>query len=191
MRLFDYRTILSVALLLIIGCSKTTDVDLPITSTSEEAKELYNKAWYYWDQSEGMKGWGLMEEALSLDPDFILANLYVPTNEPNKLREHRDKAKENSKNGNDYEQLAVKMWIAEREGRSTDYINLCKELVSKYPGSSRAYVILGDAYTELEDFDNAIANYEKALDINSSQYLAWKGLVKHQVTVDGNTERMN
>ena len=67
MRLFDYRTILSVALLLIIGCSKTTDVDLPITSTSEEAKELYNKAWYYWDQSEGMKGWGLMEEALSLD----------------------------------------------------------------------------------------------------------------------------
>ena len=187
MRLFDYRTILSVAILLIVGCSKTTDVDLPITSTSEEAKELYNKAWYYWDQSEGMKGWGLMEEALSLDPDFILANLYVPTNEPNKLREHRDKAKENSKNGNDYEQLAVKMWIAEREGRSTDYINLCKELVSKYPGSSRAYVILGDAYTELEDFDNAIANYEKALDINSSQYLAWKGLVKHQVTVGGNT----
>ena len=114
MRLFDYRAILSVAILLIVGCSKTTDVDLPITSTSEEAKELYNKAWYYWDQSEGMKGWGLMEEALSLDPDFILANLYVPANEPNKLREHRDRAKENSKNGNDYEQLAVKMWIAER-----------------------------------------------------------------------------
>ena len=44
MRLFDYRTILSVAILLIVGCSKTTDVDLPITSTSEEAKELYNKA---------------------------------------------------------------------------------------------------------------------------------------------------
>ena len=35
MRLFDYRTILSVAILLIVGCSKTTDVDLPITSTSE------------------------------------------------------------------------------------------------------------------------------------------------------------
>ncbi len=117
MRLFDYRTILSVAILFIVGCSKTPDVDLPITSTSEEAKELYNKAWFYWDQSEGFKGWELMNEALSLDPDFILANLYVPTNEPNKLREHRDKAKENSKNGNDYEQLAVKMWIAEREGR--------------------------------------------------------------------------
>ena len=187
MRLFDYRTILSVVILLIVGCSKSTDVDLPITSTSEEAKELYKEAWYYWDQGEGMKGWGLMEEALSLDPDFILANLYVPANDPNKWREHKDRAKENSKNGNDYEKLAVKMWIAEREGRSTDYINLCKELVSKYPSSSRAYVILGDAYTELEDFDNAIANYEKALDINPSQYLAWKGLVEHQVTVGGNT----
>jgi len=187
MKLFDYRTILSVAILLIVGCSKTTDVDLPITSTSEEAKKLYNKAWYYWDQGEGLKGWGLMEEVLTLDPNFILANLYVPANEPNKRREHRDKAKENSKNGNDYEQLAVKMWVAEREGRSTDYINLCKELVSKYPGSSRAYVILGDAYTGLEDFDNAIANYDKALDINSNQYLAWSGLVKHQVTVGGNT----
>jgi tetratricopeptide (TPR) repeat protein len=186
MRLFDYRTILSVAILLIVGCSKSTDVDLPITSTSEEAKKLYKEAWYYWDQGEGIKGWGLMEEALSIDPDFILANLYVPTNDPNKWREHRDRAKENSKNGNDYEKLAVKMGIAGREGRSTDYINLCKELVSKYPSSSRAYVILGDAYTELEDFDNAIANYEKALDINSSQYLAWTNLVKHQVTVGGN-----
>ena len=47
--------------------------------------------------------------------------------------------------------------------------------------------MLGDAYTGVKDFDNAIANYEKALDINSSQYLAWAGLVKHQVTVGGNT----
>ena len=187
MKLFNCKIILPLAFLLIVGCSKSTDVDFPITSSSEAAKELYKKAWYYWDQGDGLKGWELMEEALSLDPDFILANLYVPTTDPNKWKEYKDRAKENSKNGNDYEKLAVKMWVAGRESRSMDYINLCKELVSKYPSSSQSYVMLGDAYTGVKDFDNAIANYEKALDINSSQYLAWTGLVKHQVTVGGNT----
>ena len=159
MKLFNCKIILPLIFLLITGCSQSTDVDLPITSSSEAAKELYKKAWFYWDQGEGLKGWELMEEALALDSDFILANLYIPTNDPNKWKEYKDRAKENSKNGNDYEKLAVKMWVAERESRSMDYIDLCKELVSKYPSSSQAYVMLGDAYTGVEDFDNAIANY--------------------------------
>ena len=93
MKLFNCKTILPLAFLLIVGCSKSTDVDFPITSSSEAAKELYKKAWYYWDQGDGLKGWELMEEALSLDPDFILANLYVPTTDPNKWKEYKDRAK--------------------------------------------------------------------------------------------------
>ena len=56
MKLFNCKIILPLVFLLITGCSQSTDVDLPITSSSEAAKELYKKAWYYWDQGEGLKG---------------------------------------------------------------------------------------------------------------------------------------
>lgn len=187
MKLFLSNTVVSMTLLFFSGCSTSTNVALPISSDSNEAIELYKQAWYYWDQGEGLKGWGLMEEALALDSDFILANLYVPTNDPNTWKKYRDKAEVNSANGNDYEKLAVKMWKASREGRSMDYIDLSKDLVSKYPNSAEAYVILGDAYTSVNDFDNAIINYVKALDLNPKEYQAWSGLALHHVTVGNNT----
>ena len=188
MKLFNYTIILVFTVILFTACIKPVeDIDLPITSISKEAIDLYKDAWYYWDQGEGLTGWRLMGQALELDPDFILANLFMPTNDPNKWNLYRDRAKANSSNGNEYEKLAVKMWIADREGRSIDYINLCKDLVSKYPNSSQSYVILGDAYTEINDFDNAITNYKKALDINPNKYQAWNGLALHHVTVGNNT----
>ena len=173
--------------MLLAGCSKSTDVELPFSSTNEEAINLYRGAQSAWAENNGPKGRDMMEKALSLDPDFILANLNVPTNDPNKWQEYRDKAKLNSANGNDHEKLQVKLWVAAREGRSDDYIYLCKELVSKYPNSSEAYVELGNAYTGVENFDLAIENYKKAIDINPNQYRAWRGLASHEVTFGGNT----
>ena len=119
--------------MLISSCSQSTDVELPLSSTNEEAVKLYRGAQSAWAENNGPKGRDMMEKALSLDPDFILANLYVPTNDPNKWQEYRDKAKLNSANGNDHEKLSVNLWVAAREGRSDDYINLCKQLATHKP----------------------------------------------------------
>ena len=61
----------------IISCSKAVDVALPITSSNEKALELYHQGYNHFSQSEGLEAKNLFEEVLSLDPDFILANLYV------------------------------------------------------------------------------------------------------------------
>jgi tetratricopeptide (TPR) repeat protein len=184
------RKLITLLMLLIYagGCNqKSTDVELPLSSNNEEALKHYSDAQYWWAQGEGNRGRESMEKALGADPNFILANLYVPTGDPNKWKEYRDRAKQNGNNGNDYEKLSIKMWEANREGRSMDVIGLCKELVSKYPNSSGAYVELGNAYTSIEDFDNAIDNYNKALKINPKSYLAWRGLASHQITFGGNS----
>jgi len=170
----------------IISCSKTVDVALPITSSNEKALELYHQGYNHFSQSEGLEAKNLFEEVLSLDPDFILANLYVPEIDPNKRKNYRDHAIANKKNGNEAEKLRVDIWVANRDGRSTDVVYFAKELVNKYPNSSEAYVFLGNAYTAVKDFDNAIAQYNKALEINSEQYQAWWGLASHQVNVGGN-----
>ena len=170
----------------IISCSKTVDVALPITSSNEKALELYNQGYNHFTQTEGLESKNLFEEALSLDPDFILANLYVPETDPNKRKNYRDRAIANKNNGTEAEKLRVDIWVANRDGRSTDVIYFAKELVNRYPNSSEAYVFLGNAYTAVKDFDSAIAQYNKALEINSEQYLAWRGLASHQVTIGGN-----
>ncbi len=171
---------------LIISCSKTVDVPLPITSANEKALELYNRGYNHSIQSEWLEAKNLFEEALRLDPDFILANLYVPETDPNKRKNYRDHAIANKNNGNEAEKLRVDIYVADRDGRLMDVVNLSKELINKYPNSSEAYTILGDAYTAVQDFDNAIAQYNKALTINSEQYLAWWGLASHQINVGGN-----
>jgi len=170
----------------IISCSKTVDVALPITSSNEEALALYNQGYNHLTQAEGLEAKNLFEQALILDPDFILANLYVPEVDPNKRKNYRDRAIANKNNGNDAEKLFVDIWVANRDGRLTDVIYFAKELVNKYPNSSEAYVVLGNAYTGVQDFDSAISQYNKALEINSEQYLAWWGLASHQVMRGGN-----
>jgi len=168
------------------GCSSTTDVPLPVTSTSTEALELYNEGHYLWQQNENLEAKALFEKALALDADLILANLYVPETDPNKRKMYRDRAISNKDKGSEAEKILVEIYVANRDGRLMDRVNLAKSLVDKYPSSSASYVALGFAYTAIRDFDNAIKEYNKALSINSEQYDAWVGLAFHQVNVGNN-----
>ena len=115
---------------LIISCSKTVDVPLPITSANEKALELYNRGYNHSIQSEWLEAKNLFEEALRLDPDFILANLYVPETDPNKRKNYRDHAIANKNNGNEAEKLRVDIYVADRDGRLIDVVNFSKELVN-------------------------------------------------------------
>ena len=116
--------IVSTILLTIFSCTTSTDVPLPITTSSEVALELYNKAWEFWGDHDGPKQSEYMKRALEIDPDFILANLYVIENDPNQRKQFRDRATQNKNDGSDAERLLVEMFIAGREGRTNDQINL-------------------------------------------------------------------
>jgi len=175
--------IVSTILLTIFSCTTSTDVPLPITTTSEDALELYNKAWYSWGNHDAIKQSEYMKMALEIDPDFILANLYVLENDPNKRKQFRDRAIQNKNNGSNAEKLLVEMFIAGREGRTNEQINLGITLVEKYPNSSKAYVDLGDAYNVARDFNSAAQNYKKATDINPENVNAWWRLCSQHINV--------
>ena len=170
-------------LLTIFSCTTSTDVPLPITTASEEALEMYNKAWSYWGDHDAIKQSEYMKKALNIDPDFILANLYVVENDPNKRKQFRDKAIQNKNDGSNAEKLLVDMFIAGREGRTNDRINFAKKLVEEYPSSSKAYVDLGDAYNVARDFSSAAQNYIKATDINPENVNAWWRLGRQHINV--------
>ena len=126
MKLFKISNIIFV--LILFSCSKTTNVPLPITTSSSEALEFYNTGWYHWGDHDGPKQSEYMKKALDIDPDFILANLFVVEPDPNKRKQFRDRAIANKNTGNEAEKLLVEMFEAGREGQSGERINLGKKL---------------------------------------------------------------
>lgn len=165
------------------SCSNSSDVPLPITTTSEEALALYNKAWYHWGDHDNLKQSETMKQALEVDPEFILANLFVIESDPNKRKSFRDKAIQNKNKGSESETILVDMFIAGREGRTQDRINLGKELVKKYSTSSQAHVSLGDAHNVALEFSAAAENYKKAVKINPNNVNAWWRLASQHINV--------
>ncbi|SVA89528.1 uncharacterized protein METZ01_LOCUS142382 [marine metagenome] len=165
------------------ACSTSSDVPLPITTANEEALELYNTGWYHWGDHDAVKQSEYMKQALKIDPDFILANLYVVENDPNKRKSFRDKAIQNKNNGSEAEKLLVDMFIAGREGRTQDRIRLGKKLIEKYPTSSQAHVTLGDAHNVALEFSLAAENYKKAVKINPNNVNALWRLASQHINV--------
>ena len=181
MKLFKISNILFA--LILFSCSKTTNVPLPITTSSPEALEYYNTGWYHWGDHDGPKQSEYMKKALSIDPDFILANLFVVEPDPNKRKQFRDRAIANKNTGNEAEKLLVEMFEAGREGQAGERIDLGKKLVERYPNTAQAYMELGDAYNAALEFDAAAENYKKAVKIDPQNVETWWRLASQHINV--------
>ena len=177
------KTLLSFSLILLTGCAKEKDIPLPVTSSSPEAVELFNTGIRHQLNHDFLLQPRYLKKALDLDPDFVLANLWINEPDPSKWLAHREKAISNKANISDAERILVDMAVAQRENRITDAIKLGEELVEKYPNSSDAYVHLGNATRGLNDFDRAEENYRKALEINPENLRALWQITSHHMNV--------
>ena len=181
-----FKKLFIITLLVIGACSSVKDGALPVTSSSQKATDFYNTAFNHWGQGEGLEARNNFYSALRVDPNFILANLYVNEPDPQQRRKYRKTAVENKDNGSEAERIQVEMWQAGQDGKSSERLVLAKELVNKYPNSSEAHVWLGIVYTEQYMFDEAIDSYTKATQINPNQFDAWRELARHHVRVGNN-----
>ena len=70
--------VVGLLLVMFTGCEQkvTTATDIPVTSSSEEAIALFEKGREALDFGRTDDARTLFEEAISLDPDFALANRY-------------------------------------------------------------------------------------------------------------------
>ena len=179
-----FKKILILSALVFSACSSVEDVPLPITTSSEKALELYNEALEYGKKWEGREARQKMAAALRIDPNFILANLYAGAEEASLVRQYRSRAVENKSKGTEAEEIQVDIWVANREGRQKDAMDLAKKLIEQYPNSSEPYVMLGDMQSQAQDFESAIETYLKATEINPNNLDAWFGLFTHQIPIN-------
>lgn len=179
-----FKKILTLSTLVFSACSSVEDVPLPVTTSSEKALQLYNEALEYGDKWEGREAQQKMAAALRIDPNFILANLSAGSEDPALVRQYRRRAIENKSKGTEAEEIQVDIWVASREGRRKDAMDLAKKLIEKYPNSSEPYIMLGDMQSQAQDFEAAIESYLKATEINPKSLNAWFGLFTHQIPIN-------
>jgi len=180
------KRILLTTTLVLSACSNVEDVPLPFASTNEKATEFFNKARHHFDQGEWQEARDNFQSALRVDPNFIMANMWGWSEDPVQTRKYRELAIANKENANDAEKIMIEMLEARRKGKSSEGLELAKELVNKYSSSSEAHVILGNVYTSQDNLDKAIESYENALKVNPDNYNAWKELARHHIVIGNN-----
>ena len=75
------------------SCSTVEIIDLPITTTSPKALEYYKRAMLSFQVGDAPEKRALLDSALSIDPNFVMALELYESPDPILKRKHRELAK--------------------------------------------------------------------------------------------------
>lgn len=163
-------TILSILISLaaIIGCGSGNNGKMPITTSSEEARESYIKGRDLSERLRGQEAREYFQKAVDLDSNFALAylNLALSASSNKEFFEYFDKAR----NLVDRVSEGERHWIlgieAGNNAMPAEQREYFQKIVEMYPKDERAHNILASNYFALQLWEEAIGEYTKAIDIN-------------------------
>ena len=79
-------------------------------------------------------------------------------------------------NASEGERLMIEAFQADEDNNQVKAIELCEQLVEKFPDDKRAYQFLGFWYSGQDEDDKAIAQYQKAIDLDENFATAYNDL---------------
>ena len=85
--------ILLLVTIIISSCSKERVVDLPVTTSSQEALKFYKRAMLSYQVGDSPECRADLDSALALDPDFAMAFEFYESDNPMKNIGYEEKAK--------------------------------------------------------------------------------------------------
>ena len=140
---------------------------IPVTTSSEEARKEFLAGR---DLSEKLRitdSIAHFDKALSLDPNFALAELLranvSPT--PKEFFDHLKKAVALADKASDGERMLIQAAEAGANGDPTKQKEILDKLVAAYPNDERAHFNIGGYYFGQQDFTEAIHHYKRATEI--------------------------
>src|SRR5262245_55682541 len=141
---------------------------IPITTSSEEAKNHYLKGRDLADKLRIQDSVQHFQSAVKADPNFAAAYLNLAFAEPNGrvFIEDVNKAVSLSNKASKGELLWILAVQAGANGLPSKQGEYFENLAASYPNDERAHNLLGTYYFGLQQYDKAIQQYEKAVSIN-------------------------
>jgi tetratricopeptide (TPR) repeat protein len=121
---------------------------MPVTTTSDEARNLYHEGWKFIDTGQSEKSRPLFEKALSLDPDFALAHVGLAFSQPTfkDMFASAQRATELAKTGQftDAEKLFIEAAWAALNADTETWIGNTRKIAEMFPRDPRSQYNMGN-----------------------------------------------
>ena len=171
--------VLSVSLTTVVwtACNKVKDAEgsasasaggkIPVTTASDEARKEFLQGRSLAERLLGQESIQHFDKALSLDPDFALAELARANNSPTakEFFEHLKKAVSLADKASDGEKLMIQANEAGANGDVVKQKEYLDKLVAAYPNDERAQFQLGNFHFGQQEWDPAVEHYKKATEL--------------------------
>jgi tetratricopeptide (TPR) repeat protein len=140
---------------------------IPVTTSSEDARKEYLAGRDLQEKLRITDSVAHFDKAISLDPNFALAELNRANVSPTakEFFEHLKKAVTLADKASDGERMLIQANEAGANGNPTQQKEILEKLVAAYPNDERAHFNLGGYYFGQQDFNQAIDHYKKATEI--------------------------
>lgn len=148
---------------------------IAVTTASEEARKEYLAGRDLQEKLRITDSIQHFDKAISLDPNFALAELNRANVSPTakEFFEHLNKAITLSAKASDGERLLIQATEAGANGNPTKQKEVLEQLVAAYPNDERAHLNLGGYYFGQQDFKQAISHYKRATELDSNYSTAF------------------
>ncbi len=156
--------IVAVALAMSLPAIAGSKDEIPITTTSEEARQTFIGARQMFENARQDEARALFKKAIEIDPDFALGQLYCAYGSTSAIdyRQQLQKAVALAPKASEGERLLIESASASADNDPLREIDLLQQLVKKYPGDKRAHYSLGATYYGRDEDDKAIAEFNEA-----------------------------
>jgi tetratricopeptide (TPR) repeat protein len=148
---------------------------IPVTTTNEEARKEFLAGRDLAEKLRITDSLQHYDKAISLDPNFAVAELNRATSSPTakEFFDHLKKAVSLSDKASKGEKLTILGAEAGANGNAAKQKEYLEELVAAYPNDERAHFALGGYYFGQQEFPAAIEHYKKATDLSPTYSTAF------------------
>ena len=140
---------------------------IPVTTSSEEARKEFLAGRDLQEKLRITDSISHYDKAISLDPNFALAELNRANVSPTakEFFEHLKKAVALADKASDGERMLIQANEAGANGNPTKQKEILEKLVAAYPNDERAHFNLGGYYFGQQDYTQAISHYKRATEL--------------------------
>lgn len=151
---------------------------IPVTTKSEEARKLYDEGLALFDQIRFHDARQKFQQAAAKDPEFAMAHYQLALTSPSNKESvaHTKQAVALAGNTSEGERLAILGLQAGINADPAKALEYGKEAVAKYPGDERARQSLAFNYSGQQEYEKAVDELNKAIEINPDFSPAYNSL---------------
>lgn len=160
-----YRVFLFLTFLTPAVTAVTQVQEIPITTNSSQALELFKQGQYLVDVGRAQEATTILTEAVAKDPTFSYAylDLAFAAASTEEFKQNLDLAMKNIAGKSEGEKALIEINETFLTNDAAKRIQLSKELVKKYPSSPRAWLNLGFMQASLNEHIAARESFQKAM----------------------------